>query len=93
MSAVALFREIVTVVDVLETGACLDGVAEFVLKNGGMISARVSDFPGNTYIHRAGNGYGNGYGYGYGIGYGIGYGDGDGYGTGYGDGDGYGDGY
>ena len=99
-----IYKPVVTVVDVLDTGACIDGVKEFVSKVGAIVG-KASDYLCEAWIQSAanssgygyGDGYGDGYGYGdgdgygYGSGYGDGYGDGDGYG--YGDGDGYGDGY
>ena len=89
------YRPIVTVCDVLDIGACLGGVKEFIKAHGGMIATPADLFPNSTHIQRAanGNGYGDGYGDGDGYGYGYGDGDGDGYGYGYGYGDGDGDGY
>ena len=82
----------VTVIDVLETGACIDGVFKFVADHAGRIECDSAEFPHEAHIQEAagidGNGYGDGdgYGYGNGYGYGYGYGDGDGNGDGYGDG-------
>ena len=87
------YRETVTVVDVLDTGACIDGVMTFVEKIGGAIIGRARDFLTNVWIQSAANNRGDGYGDGYGSGSGSGYGCGDGYGDGYGDGSGYGDDY
>jgi hypothetical protein len=102
-------RDTVTVADVLDAGACIEGVLAFIdrRKNRPIAadSSQVRDRDG--YIARAsrrdgsgsgsGYGYGDGDGYGYGDGYGSGYGYGDGYGYGYGygygSGYGYGDGY
>ena len=92
----------VTVVDVLDAGACIGGVKGWVVKNRGKIAGAPGDVRGE-HSRRVllaanadgGGGYGDGYGYGGGYGDG-GYGDGGGgYGDGYGDGggDGYGGGY
>ena len=88
----------VTVIDVLDTGACFDGVRDWINRNGGLIAGDPSKFTDVEWIQKAanrngsGNGYGNGYGDGNGYGYGSGYGSGNGYGDGYGygNGDGYG---
>jgi hypothetical protein len=89
------YRETVTVVDVIETGACIDGVKEWLEKNQRQIAGPTEKYRSNGYIvkasHADGYGYGDGDGDGYG--YGDGDGDGDGYGYGDGDGDGYGYGY
>jgi len=79
------YKPIVTVVDVLDIGACIDGVKAFVLRHGRAIVGKASDFLDSEWIQRAAI---NGYGYGYGYGDGDGYGDGYGYGYGDGDGDG-----
>ena len=91
--------DVVTVVDVLDTGACLDGVVDWVARHHGRIAGNPV-LHTNTRIAKAarlsgsGSGYGygsgDGYGYGSGYGYGDGSGSGDGYGYGYGDGDGSG---
>jgi hypothetical protein len=98
------YRPVVTVVDVLEDGACVDGVIEWVEENGGVIAGAAADHD-NEHIEQAsradgygsgsgsGSGYGSGDGYGYGSGSGSGYGSGDGYGYGYGSGSGSGSGY
>ncbi len=92
------YSERVTVVDVLDTGACYDGVKAWVLKNR-LIAGDTKLYVADEYIARAAcaDGYGNGDGYGYGDGYGdgngYGNGNGDGYGYGYGYGNGNGDGY
>ena len=94
-------KSTVSVCDVAESGACFDGILEWVASHGGKISGNPADHPREDWIQRAGNadGYGDGSGYGYGYGDGYGDGSGDGYGDGYGDGDGsgygygYGDGY
>jgi len=80
------YLERITVIDALESGACLDGVIEWVVAHGGTIAGETQKHAKNGYIARAANGYG--YGYGDGYGYGYGYGDGDGSGDGSGDGDG-----
>ena len=84
----------VTVIDVLDAGACIDGVLQFIAANGMRIECDSGEFD-EPYIQQAanGDGDGDGYGYGYGYGYGNGNGNGDGYGYGNGNGDGYGDGY
>ena len=86
-----IYQERVTVIDVLDTGACFDGVVEWIAAHGGLIAGPTADHVGNEYIARAANATGDATGDGYGYGYGYGYGDGDGYGygNGYGDGDGY----
>lgn len=82
--------DVVTVTDVLDTGACLDGVVDWVARHHGRIAGDPV-LHKNTWIDQAArlSGYGSGYGYGtgYGDGYGTGYGTGYGYGDG-GDGDG-----
>ena len=64
------YRETVTVVDLLETGACFAGVREAVVRHGGRIIAPTSKHVRNEYVREAANadGYGYGYGYGYGSG-------------------------
>lgn len=62
-----LYKERVTVIDVLEAGACIEGVKAFVKKKG-IIAARADDFIGEKWIQKAANNrfdgyYGNGYGY------------------------------
>jgi len=85
------YKPIVTVFDVLEAGACHEGVVKFLRKRPEISRASNSK---NEHIFKAGNcdgyGYGDGDGYGDGYGYGYGNGDGDGYwdGYGYGNGDG-----
>ncbi len=85
----------VTVIDVLETGACIDGVLKFVADHAGRIECDSAEFPHEAHIQEAAgiDGYGDGDGDGYGDGDGDGYGDGYGYGYGNGNGDGDGDGY
>lgn len=90
---VLTYRPTVTVVDVLDAGACISGVLGFVEKHNGVIVAETAKFSKKSeWIAKATNadGYGNGNGYGDGNGDGNGYGDGDG--DGYGYGYGYGDG-
>ena len=77
---------VVTVCDVLDAGACIDGVIEFV-KRHAVIKVVPAEWPSEAWIQKAA-GDGDGYGDGDGSGYGYGYGYGDGYGYGYGDGDG-----
>ena len=84
MNAHALaYKPRVTVVDVLDAGACIEGVKSFIQANGGVIVAETAKFLRKSeWIAKAanaglaGNGYGDGYGNGYG--YGDGYGDGNG---------------
>ena len=80
--------DVVTVVDVLDTGACLDGVVDWVAKNQGRIAGNPV-LHTNTWIAKAarlsGSGTGSGDGYGYGDGSGDGYGSGSGSGSGYGE--------
>jgi hypothetical protein len=95
------YKEIVTVIDVLESGACIDGVCDWLNKLP-LISGVTKLHIGNEHIANAanadgdgdGSGSGSGYGDGSGSGSGSGYGYGDGYGdgSGSGDGSGYGDG-
>ena len=80
-----IFSDIVTVVDFLDSGACIDGVKRYVASNGMCIAGYVSDLKSEAKKIVNGNGDGYGYGYGDGNGNGYGYGDGDGYGYGYGD--------
>ena len=85
----------ITVIDVLESGACYIGVRDYIAVTRA-IAVEPVDRPGTeSRLSRVakldGDGYGDGYGSG--DGYGYGYGDGDGYGYGYGSGDGDGYGY
>ena len=79
---------IVTVADVLNVGACYDGVVAWVKRHKGVIAVDPATEPKNEWIQKAakrdGDGEGNGNGYGDGYGYGDGDGDGDGDGYGYG---------
>ena len=61
------YLPVVTVVDVLDTGACYDGVVSWI-ENNGLVIAGPTERQTNEYILKAANGYG----------YGDGYGDGDG---------------
>jgi hypothetical protein len=93
---------VVTVIDLLEAGACWSGLKEHVEATGLIVTTvdkAVAIAPGSSdLIHAAAklSGYGDGSGSrdGYGDGYGSGYGDGSGsgYGSGYGDGSGDADG-
>ena len=85
------YKPTVTIIDVLESGACVDGVREW-LDNLPLISGVTQLHIGNEHSANAANadGYGDGDGDGYGSGYGDGYGSGSGSGYGYGSGDGYG---
>ena len=65
MNAALAYKPVVTVVDVLDVGACLDGVKSFILKHGGIIAAKSEDHLREEWVQRAANngyGYGNGYG-------------------------------
>ncbi len=96
------YKPIFTATDLLDSGACPEGVAKAVNKYN-VISANTADWVTNSHVALAasangsvqrswyGSGYGDGDGDGYGAGYGDGYGTGSG--NGYGDGDGYGTGY
>ena len=80
----------ITVIDVLESGACYIGVRDYIAVTRAIAGEPV-DRPGTeSRLSRVAklDGYGDGDGYGYG----SGYGDGSGDGYGYGDGDGSGDG-
>ena len=93
-------KDIVTVIDVLEDGACISGVVDVIKRTrviaGPPVDTRSTEGRLMKAARNNGNGDGDGYGYGdgdgdgYGDGYGYGSGDGDGYGDGYGSGDGYG---
>ena len=95
------YKTALTVIDVLDSGACLDGVCKWVEAHGGRIAGRTKSYWKQRELSKAANGDGSGYGSGYGdgsgdgsgSGYGSGYGYGYGYGYGDGDGDGYGYGY
>ena len=84
------YLERVTVVDVLDSGVCYEGVRDWVRRHRGIIAGDTQSQIENEYVARAANadGYDDGYGYGYG--YGDGYGDGDGSGFGSGSGFGFG---
>lgn len=63
------YRDWVTVADVLDTGACFDGVVEFVKSIGGKIADFATNYLDNPYVQNAakygncnGNGNCNGYG-------------------------------
>ena len=90
------YKPVVTVVDLLDCGACYDGVCKEVVRQHGAIIAETQKLIKHaewTHIATAANadGYGDSYGSGYGSGYGDGDGYGDGYGYGYGDDDGSGE--
>ena len=86
------YRETVTVMDVMETGACFSGITEWILANKKVIAGPTQDHLHLEKVAQATFSSGSGSGYGYGYGYGDGYGDGDGDGDGDGRGSGYGDG-
>jgi hypothetical protein len=62
------YKERVTISDVLEAGACLDGVIQWSAAHGGAVEVLTADYPDLPYIQRAGSADGDGYGYGYGDG-------------------------
>ena len=78
------FLERITAVDLLDAGACLEGVKDAVEENGALAmetarAVRISDWAKKAAHSDGGDGDGDGYGYGDGGGgYGYGYGDGDG---------------
>ena len=91
-------RDIVTVIDVLESGACFVGVRDYIELTR-TISGPPTDTDGTegrlsqvALANGSGDGYGSGSGDGYGSGSGDGYGSGSGSGYGYGYGSGYGSG-
>ena len=81
----------ITVIDVLDAGACIDGVLEYVDATKVIAGDAVESSLTRGWVQKVQSG--NGDGYGDGNGNGNGYGDGNGYGNGYGDGYGYGNGY
>ena len=81
------FLERITAVDLLDAGACVDGVKEAVEKNSALAMNTSDAVQISEWALKAAHADGYGYGYGYGDGYGDGDGDGDGYGSGYGSGD------
>ena len=60
------YQNPVTVVDVLDTGACPDGVFEWLLKHKRLISGDPAKYRDDEYIQKAANTNGSGDGYGYG---------------------------
>jgi len=98
------YRPRVTAADLLDAGACAEGVGKAVLRRRASVAETQSHLE-EDWVRKAaradgygdgdghGYGYGDGYGDGHGYGYGYGYGDGDGCGDGYGYGDGDGCGY
>ncbi len=72
------YKPWVTVVDVLETNACYDGVIDWIKVHAGQIAGETATQETNQYILAAANGSG----YGDGSGSGDGSGDGSGYGSG-----------
>ena len=79
------YKPTITVADLLDSGACYDGILK-AIQGRGAISASTEAVVSNPYAAKAANASGSGYGYG------SGSGDGDGDGDGYGDGYGYGSG-
>lgn len=67
------YQSRVTVIDVLESGACIEGVKKWIVANRGVIAGETAK-QSNENILSAANADGNGNGYGYGNG--DGYGDG-----------------
>jgi hypothetical protein len=86
------FQPTVTVCDVLDAGACLEGVKKFIANtHGNPIAGGISEHRDRDgFIANAAHADGSGYGYGSGDGSGSGSGSGSGYGYGSGDGSGYG---
>jgi hypothetical protein len=74
------YKPTLTVVDVIESGACMNGVCEWVEAHGGRIAGKTRTHWKRPELIKASNAdaYGSGYGYGSGSGSGSGYGDGDG---------------
>jgi len=58
---------VVTVCDVLDAGACIDGVLEFVRRHL-LIACTADQFPRESWIQDVANRYGSGSGDGYGYG-------------------------
>jgi len=88
--------DVVTVIDVLESGACYAGVSDYIATTRVIAGPPVDVSGTDSRLAKVArrDGYGDGSGSGYGSGDGDGDGDGDGYGDGYGSGSGsgYGDG-
>ena len=72
------YKPTITVVDLLESGACYDGVTSAVLKHKA-VAAPTEKHANDEHVAKAANasGYGSGDGSSYGYGYGSGYGDGE----------------
>jgi hypothetical protein len=86
------YKPVTTVVDVLETGACYEGVRDYAYLRKRISGATEKHLKVERVSSAAhADGYGSGYGYGYG--YGDGDGDGGDGGDGSGSGSGYGGGY
>ena len=90
-----IYKEDITVIDLLEAGLCFTGVCEAIVNQRKIIKTKTETVNHYSEVVKASNGdygYGSsGYGDGDGdSGYGDGDGDGDGCGYGYGDGCGYG---
>ena len=66
----------VTVIDVLDAGACIGGVLAWIKSNGMLIECSSTDFPHERHIQQAASMDSDGFGDGDGNGYGYGYGDG-----------------
>lgn len=81
------YRPVITVCDVLDEGACLDGVLEYVNEHEGKIASQVDLSQGWMVRAALSDGYGCCYGHENGEGVGDGYGDGGGGGDGDGEAD------
>ena len=68
------YKPVFTVADLIESGACVDGVIAAVKQHKGRIAAATKYHITNPYVTKttAANGYGDGSGSGYGYGYGNG---------------------
>ena len=64
-----IFSDIVTVVDFLDSGACIEGVKKYVTSNGLQIAGDISDLKSEAKKIVNGDGDGNCYGDGDGDGY------------------------
>ena len=65
------YRTVVTAFGALDSGACRDGVIEWIEENDGVIAGDPSDYPDNEHIQKAAFANGSGSGSGYGDGYGV----------------------
>lgn len=60
MNAVVGYKPVVSVTDVLDAGACFDGVCKFVLKHGRQIVVNAADFLSESWVQKAAVGDGDG---------------------------------